>query len=82
MGFGTGLNCFISFLESQKRDLQIEYVGLEGYPLDVGLIEKLKYPEALKALDFRIQSLSTVGNFCFMEKALFWGPTRVSTDSK
>ncbi len=52
MGFGTGLNCFISFLESQKRDLQIEYVGLEGYPLDVGLIEKLKYPEALKALDF------------------------------
>lgn len=51
MGFGTGLNCFISFLESQKRDLQIEYVGLEGYPLDIELIKELKYPDALKALD-------------------------------
>jgi tRNA U34 5-methylaminomethyl-2-thiouridine-forming methyltransferase MnmC len=51
MGFGTGLNCFICFLESQKRDLQIEYVGLEGYPLDIELIKELKYPEALKALD-------------------------------
>ncbi len=49
MGFGTGLNCFISFLEAQKRDLSIDYVGLEGYPLEVELVFELNYPKQLGA---------------------------------
>ena len=50
MGFGTGLNCFISFLEAQKRDLKVNYVGLEGYPLAIDLIKELNHPEALNAM--------------------------------
>ena len=30
IGFGTGLNAFITFLESKQRDLTINYVGVEG----------------------------------------------------
>ena len=41
IGFGTGLNAFITFLESQKRSHIINYVGVEGYPIssdEVGLL--------------------------------------------
>ena len=32
IGFGTGLNGFITFLEAIKNNLKIEYIGVEGYP--------------------------------------------------
>ena len=51
MGFGTGLNCFISLLEAIKRDLKIDYVGLEGYPLEIGMVSELHYPRQLGAED-------------------------------
>jgi tRNA U34 5-methylaminomethyl-2-thiouridine-forming methyltransferase MnmC len=33
IGFGTGLNAFITFLESQKNNQQIYYTGVEAYPV-------------------------------------------------
>lgn len=33
IGFGTGLNAFITFLESQKHKQVIDYVGVEAYPV-------------------------------------------------
>ena len=35
IGFGTGLNCFITFLEALKRNLKIDYIGVEAYPLGI-----------------------------------------------
>lgn len=49
MGLGTGLNCIISYLESRKRNLRINYLGLEGYPLDIEMILELKHLEQLQA---------------------------------
>ncbi len=49
MGFGTGLNCFITYLEAVKRDLVINYIGLEGYPLEAEMISDLNHLEELKA---------------------------------
>ncbi len=49
MGFGTGLNCFITYLEAVKRDLVINYIGLEGYPLEAEMISDLNHLEQLKA---------------------------------
>lgn len=49
MGLGTGLNCIISYLESKKRNLSIDYLGLEGYPLDVKMILELKHLQQLQA---------------------------------
>jgi len=48
IGFGTGLNCFITFLEAEKKDKNIEYVGVEAYPVVKDEIDKLNYVSELK----------------------------------
>ncbi|MBG7630085.1 MAG: tRNA (5-methylaminomethyl-2-thiouridine)(34)-methyltransferase MnmD [Bacteroidetes bacterium] len=52
IGFGTGLNSFITFLEAQKRNLIIDYVGVEAYPVAAAEIEKLNYVSELNAEEF------------------------------
>jgi len=47
MGFGTGLNCFITWLESRQRGLNIYYHGLEAYPVDPSVAKHLDYPSVL-----------------------------------
>lgn len=49
IGFGTGLNSFITFLEAEKANKKIDYVGVEAYPVEEGEIEKLNYVSELKA---------------------------------
>lgn len=46
IGFGTGLNCFITFLETNKK---IDYVGVEAYPVQEQEIAKLNYIKELNA---------------------------------
>ncbi|WP_418646538.1 tRNA (5-methylaminomethyl-2-thiouridine)(34)-methyltransferase MnmD [Tenacibaculum insulae] len=46
IGFGTGLNCFITFLENNKK---VNYVGVEAYPVCNDEVVKLNYVAALKA---------------------------------
>lgn len=49
IGFGTGLNSFITFLEAQKLNLLVNYVGVEAYPVASEEIEKLNYVSELNA---------------------------------
>ncbi|PQJ82681.1 tRNA (5-methylaminomethyl-2-thiouridine)(34)-methyltransferase MnmD [Polaribacter glomeratus] len=49
IGFGTGLNAFITFLEGIKHDIKIEYVGVEAYPVIANEVQKLNYVSELKA---------------------------------
>ena len=49
IGFGTGLNSFITFLEAQRRYLKINYDGVEAYPVEAEEIAHLNYVEQLKA---------------------------------
>lgn len=51
IGFGTGLNAFITFLESQKNNQVIDYVGVEAYPVAFEEIQQLNYPTELNATD-------------------------------
>lgn len=53
IGFGTGLNAFITFLESKQRDLTINYVGVEAYPVSKEEIEHMNYVDELKAEKFK-----------------------------
>jgi len=48
IGFGTGLNCFITFLETEKT---IDYVGIEAYPVTDEEVLKMNYVSELKATD-------------------------------
>jgi tRNA U34 5-methylaminomethyl-2-thiouridine-forming methyltransferase MnmC len=49
IGFGTGLNAFITFLEADKKNIKIDYVGVEAYPVATNEVEKLNYVAELKA---------------------------------
>lgn len=49
IGFGTGLNALITLLEAEKLNISIEYTGVEAYPVGMGEISQLNYPNALQA---------------------------------
>lgn len=53
IGFGTGLNAFITFLETTKSDLAIDYVGVEAYPISEEEVTQLNYANELKANSFK-----------------------------
>jgi tRNA U34 5-methylaminomethyl-2-thiouridine-forming methyltransferase MnmC len=47
MGFGTGLNALLTFLETQLHDIKIKYHAVETNPIDNQLVNRLNYPEQL-----------------------------------
>ena len=47
IGFGTGLNAFLTQLEAEKTDKQILYTSLELYPLDLESAKQLNYAQQL-----------------------------------
>lgn len=49
IGFGTGLNCFITFLEATQINLTIDYIGIEAYPVKEEEIKNLNYVNELDA---------------------------------
>lgn len=49
IGFGTGLNAFLTALEAEKLNLKIDYTGVEAYPVPAEEIKFLNYPEASQA---------------------------------
>ncbi|MFC4739204.1 tRNA (5-methylaminomethyl-2-thiouridine)(34)-methyltransferase MnmD [Flavobacterium ponti] len=51
IGFGTGLNAFITFLEAQKTNQQINYVGVEAYPVELDIVSNLNYVSELNAIE-------------------------------
>ncbi|MEM9649016.1 MAG: tRNA (5-methylaminomethyl-2-thiouridine)(34)-methyltransferase MnmD [Bacteroidota bacterium] len=49
IGFGTGLNALITFKEATKQKLDVEYVGVEAYPVTAKEVEALEYCNQLEA---------------------------------
>lgn len=49
IGFGTGLNAFITFLEAKKLNQTIDYVGVEAYPISADEVLSMNYVEQLNA---------------------------------
>lgn len=47
IGFGTGLNAFLTSLEAKKEKKNIFYTTIEKYPLDMETIKRLDYPELI-----------------------------------
>ena len=52
IGFGTGLNTFITFLEHQKLNQNIHYQSIESYPISVEQALQMNYVQELKADEF------------------------------
>jgi len=47
IGFGTGLNALITCLEAKKQNREIDYCGVEGFPVSQEEILQLNYANAL-----------------------------------
>jgi tRNA U34 5-methylaminomethyl-2-thiouridine-forming methyltransferase MnmC len=53
IGFGTGLNAFITFLESSQKQQPIDYVGVEAYPVDAKEVLAMNYVDELEAAVYK-----------------------------
>jgi len=47
MGFGTGLNAFLTFLETLKQKIFVYYYSIDLFPLNEYLFKKLNYIEVM-----------------------------------
>ncbi|WP_370001223.1 tRNA (5-methylaminomethyl-2-thiouridine)(34)-methyltransferase MnmD [Winogradskyella sp.] len=47
IGFGTGLNAFLTLLKAEKLKQNINYVGVEAYPVKTEEIQQLNYIELI-----------------------------------
>lgn len=52
IGFGTGLNAFITFLEADQKKQTINYTGVEAYPVNTEEVLSMNYVSELKADQF------------------------------
>ena len=52
IGFGTGLNAFITFLEANPKIQIINYTGIEAYPVNTDEVMAMNYVSELDAKQF------------------------------
>ena len=64
IGFGTGLNSFITFLETKQKE-QVNYVGVEAYPVVAEEEKQMNYASELNAL--KDQSIFELMHTCDWE---------------
>ncbi|NND52413.1 MAG: tRNA (5-methylaminomethyl-2-thiouridine)(34)-methyltransferase MnmD [Flavobacteriaceae bacterium] len=58
IGFGTGLNAFLSSCEADRLQIAINYQGIEAYPVSEEEIDQLNYAQLIsKDQDDRFQKL-------------------------
>ena len=50
IGFGTGLNAFITLIEAQKLNVEIKYVGVEAFPISSEELKELNYSNQLDSV--------------------------------
>lgn len=55
IGFGTGLNFYLTYLYALENNIQLQYVGLEAYPLEEKEWKQINYqhllPKSMVSLD-------------------------------
>ena len=50
LGFGTGLNAYLTALEAEKQKIKIRYVALEKFPLSQDITNQLNYSDENRLL--------------------------------
>jgi tRNA U34 5-methylaminomethyl-2-thiouridine-forming methyltransferase MnmC len=43
MGFGTGLNAFLTWQIAEDWNINVEYLGIEAFPVEASLVKSLNY---------------------------------------
>ena len=52
VGFGTGLNALLTFLEAEKYRIPLRYTSLEAFPVSDEIVSQLDYGSTLNSNDF------------------------------
>lgn len=68
IGFGTGLNAFITFLETLNKE-KVNYVGVEAYPISADEALQMNYVNELQAQEYT--SIFSKMHSCDLEKEIF-----------
>lgn len=53
MGFGTGLNLLLTYIESVNNNIDIHYDSIEAYPIEVNTAQGLNYSSLLERPDLQ-----------------------------
>lgn len=68
MGFGTGLNAFLTIIEMKDSNVNVEYTAVEQFPLEEEVYNSLNYAELLNTentkTDFLKMHQCEWNNFC------------------
>jgi tRNA U34 5-methylaminomethyl-2-thiouridine-forming methyltransferase MnmC len=51
MGFGTGLNAFLTVIEAKNQKIKIQYIAVEQFPITPEEAASLNYPDVLDHAD-------------------------------
>lgn len=57
VGFGTGLNAFMTLLSTQHRDVEVTYETIEAFPITTATAEALNFAEVLGVPENRAEFL-------------------------
>ncbi|MBA3986705.1 MAG: tRNA (5-methylaminomethyl-2-thiouridine)(34)-methyltransferase MnmD [Flavobacteriales bacterium] len=60
IGFGTGLNAFITLIEAENRNLKISYEGVDAHPVAMEEVHLLNYPLQLNASEAVFKQLHEI----------------------
>ena len=63
IGFGTGLNCILTFIESLKFNISLNYTALEPFPLKMEIIENLDF----NLSPFQLEVFKSIHHFSWEE---------------
>lgn len=58
IGLGTGLNALLTLIESQRRQLRIQYEAVEAFPLSMEQARRLNHPSILESGAYQDQFLA------------------------
>jgi tRNA U34 5-methylaminomethyl-2-thiouridine-forming methyltransferase MnmC len=53
IGFGTGLNALLTFIEAEQKCLEIDYSAIELFPLKESVFSQLNYTEYIQYQDIK-----------------------------
>jgi tRNA U34 5-methylaminomethyl-2-thiouridine-forming methyltransferase MnmC len=57
VGFGTGLNCLLSLIESEHSARHIHYITLEPYPISIEVAKQLNFCQTIGSPEYHHQFL-------------------------
>ena len=57
VGFGTGLNAFLSAQYAEEKVVRVNYHSIEAFPVEVRIVKELNY---IELIDYKIDVLNSI----------------------